>query len=172
MKKINYNKEIIEKLDKIIDLLKSEITEQSLIKLEMKDYMTPRYLWEECKKLFPCWIYDEKFLDTITSERKGNYTIYFKSVQEADEENKNLSAKDLEVKGIKGITLEERLLLEIEYFKKTGKHLDTNSWTLCSGSRADGSVPGAAWDCGKFSVGWNHPGSRYDDLRARSAVLG
>lgn len=150
----------------------NDLDSDKYIKLEMKSYMTARYLFEECNKLFPVWIYDENKLDKATSDRKGDYTVYFKNVQEADEENKNLSANDCKEKGIVGITLEERLLLEIEYFKKTGDHLDINNWTLCSGSRhSDGSVPFVGWYSGVrgVDVRWLHPDDAYDFLCARSA---
>ena len=72
----------------------------------------------------------------------------------------------------KGITLEERLLLEIEYFKKTGKHLDVENWTLCSGSRyQDGYVPSAYWDGDEFGVDWYGSDGRFACGRARSAVF-
>src|SRR3990167_5339132 len=45
-----------------------------------------------------------------------------------------------------GITLRERLLMEILYFKETGNHLDIKGWTICSGSRgSDGGVPDVYW---------------------------
>src|ERR1041385_6039662 len=96
----SYEGKVLKKLDKIIELLKpnpelvrlvlNDLDVKDLIKLEMKSHYTARYLYEECKKLFPCWMYDESQLDKITSDRKGDYTVYFKNVQEADEENKNL----------------------------------------------------------------------------------
>lgn len=178
-KKVNHQKEVLKRLDKIIVLLEekktsvetSKLESMGLIKLEMKDYMTPKYLFDECAKLFniSSWI----DLSKVTSERKGNYTVYFKDVQEADEENKNFSANDLKEKGVKGITLGERLLLEIVYFKKYGKHLDEINWTLCSGSRySGGNVPGVYWnaDDREVDVDWYDPDYRDDDLRARSAV--
>lgn len=154
-------------------VVKSEELFQDLIKLEMKSHYTARYLFEECKKLFPIWMYNESQLDKIVSDRKGDYTVYFKNVQEADEENKNLSANDLKEKGVKGITLEERLMLEIEYFKKTGEHLDIYNITLCSGSRlVDGDVPYVGWNSGsrKVYVLWYSSVDHHDYLRARSAV--
>lgn len=174
------------KLDKILSLLKNppvEITGKSkedeldsdkYIKLEMKSYMTPRYLFEECKKLFPFYIYNEKSLDNIISNRKGDYTVYFKNVQEADEENKNLSANDLKEKGIKSITLEERLALEIEYFKRTGNNLDIKNITLCEGSHdQNGNVPCVYWHSVARGVvaDWCSPGDCYDSLRARSNAI-
>lgn len=145
---------------------------EKYIKLDMKDTMTAASLYAECQVLFPCWKSDYLDLNAITSERKGNYTVYFKNVVEADEENKNLSADDIKAKGMKTITLEERLMLEIAYFKKTGKHLDIEILTLCTGSRGrDGDVPGAFWRGGGFDVSWDSSGSSDASERARSAVF-
>jgi hypothetical protein len=53
-----------------------------------------------------------------------------------------------------GITLRERLLLELAYFDKTGKHLDINGVTFCSGSRGvAGSVPSVSWSGSEVRVG-------------------
>ena len=92
---------------------------------------------------------------------------------EADEELKNLSANDLKKKSIPGITFEERLLMELKYFKETDSHLDINNWTLCSGSRySDGDVPEVCWDSDarEFHVFWYHPESSDSLLRSRRAV--
>ena len=90
---------------------------------------------------------------------------------EADEENKGLSANDVKKKGTDTQTLEERLLQELEYFKKTGQHLDTQNWTLCSGSRdSDGDVPYVDWSDDELKVHWSHPDSRSGDLRSREVV--
>lgn len=161
---------IDKKLDTILSLLEPKpALDENLIKLEMKDYMTPQYLFDECKKLFK--IYSCVDLSRVTSERTGNYTVYFKNNQEADEEYKNISANQL--KYIEVITLEERLLMEIEYFKKTGKHLDIENITLCSGSRySDGYVPYVHFYSGDQAVhvGYWGPGIVHPGLRARRAV--
>lgn len=167
---------INDKLDLVLEYIYTKDTklpeEQNLIKLEMKSSMTAASLYAECQKMFPCWKSDFIDLDSITSERKGDYTVYFKDTQEADEENKNLSADDVKAKGMKTITLEERLLLEIAYFKKYGKHLDEQNVTLCTGSRdRDGSVPSAHWRVDEFYVCWCYSGGRLGRLRARSAVF-
>lgn len=76
------------------------------------------------------------------------------------------SANDLA--NTKQITLVERLLLEGVYFKRTGKHLDVHTGTLCVGSRDfDGKVPEVDW-YGKLRIG---PGVNPEDnsgLRSRS----
>lgn len=103
----------------------------------------------------------------------GSYLVLFNRNIEADEEFKNISADDFARKGHKGVTLPERLLLEILYYRETKKHLDINNWTLCSGSRySDGHVPGVHWDSGRgrLIVAWCVPGYSHVNLRSRSVV--
>ena len=105
--------------------------------------------------------------------RDGSYAIGFARKVEADEENKNLSADQLKEQNHKGITLLERLLLELGYFMATGQHLDARNITLCSGSRySDGNVPYGHWNSGnrKVYVYWSNPVNRNVILRSRSAV--
>jgi hypothetical protein len=105
--------------------------------------------------------------------RDGSYSIAFSRTVEADEANKNLSASVLKDRGHKGITLLERLFLELGYFLATGKHLDQKNVTLCSGSRdSDGCVPLVDWnsDSREVYVFWGGPDGCYDGLRSRSAV--
>jgi len=138
--------------------------------------MTPERLYGKCKELFPSWKWTNDNLDKIViSERTAKnsaYAVWFQNTVEADENLKNLSAYILKDKNIPGITLEERLLMELKYFKETGKHLDINNITLCAGSRcSDGSVPGVFWDDVELRVGWCGTGDCSGDLRAREAVL-
>jgi hypothetical protein len=132
--------------------------------------LTEEQAYQDCLKLFPCWRWCDNF-DGIVSDRtsKKSYSIKVKANVEADEELKNLSAHDLKEKGIKGITLLERLVLEKDYFLKTGKHLDSDNITLCSGSRhSDGHVPYADFHDGWFHVDYYGPGHRSPNLRSRS----
>ena len=128
----------------------------------------------ECKTLFDVYsYYDDEQLDKDFPVPKEITTRYFKNNIEADEEYKNMSAKDLEAKKIEGITLRERLLLEIQYFKETNKHLDMGSITLCSGSRdSDGFVPCVNWYAGdhKVSVSRCNVDGRSDVIRGRATV--
>jgi hypothetical protein len=129
----------------------------------------------ECKKLFNVWsFFDEKRIDKDFPPPKKIGTRYFAKNVEADEAYKNKSAQDLEKEGGKFITLRERLLMELDYFKETGNHLDIENWTLCAGSRyADGSVPDVRWcsyDRGLY-VHWCSVDNRYPSLRARAAVI-
>lgn len=72
----------------------------------------------------------------------------------------------------RGITLRERIIMELEYFKKTGQHLDIRNITLCSGSRwSDGNVPDANWGgSGRFYVGRYHADDRNGSIRAREQL--
>jgi hypothetical protein len=131
----------------------------------------------ECKKRFNVWCYGND-LDKIVIQNDRiadkDYEVLVRNTIEADEEYKNMSANDIRKKGIKGVTLLERLLLELKYFDETGKHLDMNNITLCTGSRgADGRVPGVAWLAvdDELRVHWYNPGSSLGYLRAREVVL-
>ena len=119
---------------------------------------------------------DDLDKDVSTNDRSpatGSYVVRFRQDIEADSEHKNKSAKMLAKAGIKGITLIERLLLELGFFLQTGDHLDKENITLCSGSRRlDGDLPGVRWDAGRrrLYVDWYHPDGRDGNLCARAAV--
>ena len=139
--------------------------------------MTPQRLYDKCAEFFPCWKWADEDLDRVVqSERTakdGTYAVWFREGVEADKDLKNLSANDLEKKLIPGITLEERLLMELKYFKETGGHLDIDSFTLCSGSRySGGRVPGVCWFPVRrwLRVGWFLPEDSAPHLRSRRAV--
>ena len=107
----------------------------------------------------------DKDFPPVKTERK------FKYLQEADPENANKSANQLDQS--KQITLRERLLFELEYFNKEGKHLDEENVTLCAGSRRSvGGVPYVSWSPGdrEVHVLWCDPGDHGGSLRSRSAV--
>lgn len=165
-------------LKEIRDLLKSQ-TKTEIIGVPIKDNLIKivddgklktSEIISEMKKLFNVYCYlDMDKLDIdfppVKTKRK------FKYIQEADPENANKSANQLEQKD--QITLRERLLFELEYFKKEGKHLDVDNWTLCAGSRdRDGDVPRVYWssDYRNVRVDWCDPDYSDGGLRSRSAV--
>jgi len=114
----------------------------------------------------------DKIVISERTAKNSAYAVWFQNTVEADENLKNLSAYILKDKNIPGITLEERLLMELKYFKETGKHLDINNITLCAGSRySDGGVPGVHWGVGGMEVSWYGAGDYGGALRAREAVL-
>ena len=182
MKKITLET-LDEKLNKIIKLLESISGSQSNQKVgyssSVKDgiitiidegTLKTSELIIEMKNKFNVYCrYSDTQLDEdfppVKTERK------FKYAQEADEENKNKSANSLNQ--LKQITLRERLIFELEYFKREGKHLDIDAWTLCAGScYGDGDVPDVDWDSDfrEVCVYWCSPDCADDDLRSRSAV--
>jgi len=134
--------------------------------------MTAQRLYDKCRELFGARKYTDRSLnEAVTSDRRGNYAVWFRDRVEADEELRNKSANDLKGAGVPGITLEERLMLELFYWWKTKKNLDIKNVTLCSGSRdSGGRVPYVDWDGDGLSVVWCSPGHRGDCLRSRQAV--
>ncbi len=129
----------------------------------------------EMRSKFNVWCYlDDAKLDKDFPPPKKATTRYFLDTVEADESLKNKSADDLEREEVEGITLRERLIMELEYFEKTGNHLDAENVTLCSGSRGSGGgVPDVYWraDSREVFVCWSSPSSSRSDLRARAAVF-
>lgn len=116
---------------------------------------------------------DQAVARNIRDAKNGSYAVTCQAVVEADEANKNLSAKDCQQQGIVGMTLLERLLLELAYYLATQKHLDIKNVTLCTGSRyADGRVPYVRWDSGsrEVRVNWDSTSGRDGGLRTRSVV--
>lgn len=145
--------------------------------LIIDDRMTPDRAYGMCAGTFPSWKWTDRDLnEVVTSDRtaeNGAYAIWMRDRVEADEELKNLSANQLKERNISGITLEERLIYELKYFKETGKHLDIKNVTLCSGSRYDaGSVPDVYFfpNTGEVHVYYYHPAHHDDLLRSRQAV--
>lgn len=127
------------------------------------------------KEKFSVWsYYDDKRLDEEFPAPNEAIVAEFLDSAEPDAETLGLSVKEVEAKGIKnGITLRQRMLLELAYFEKHGTHMDIKGVTFCSGSRSsDGSVPCMRWYSGGQGVGvyWyvlDNSGAEYG---VRSAV--
>ena len=138
--------------------------------------LTINLVFDKLTERTKTWRYTNDLDKAVTeNDREPNtdYCLWIRDRVEADEKNKNLSANQLKDRGHKGITLLERLLLELVYFLTTENHLDVKNWTLCSGSRSqDGNVPFVLWHLGNAKVGvsWCNAGSRDDNLRTRSVV--
>ena len=140
------------------------------IKIVERPKLKTSELLNFCRSKFKVWSWKtDKELDKNFPRPKKETTHYFLNCVEADEIHKNKSANDLKKEGIKGITLRERIIMELEYFELTGKHLDIDNITLCSGSRyLDGDVPYSVWiDDDGFCVDGCGPDSRSDSIRAR-----
>lgn len=145
---------------------------KTIIITERPDKKTSELL-SLCKAKFTVWsYYNDERLDADFPAPNEVTKRAFQASQEPDSATLGLSVNKAESLGFKdGITLRERILLELAYFQETGNHLDVKGWTLCSGSRhSGGSVPGADWDDGKFRISWYNLDSSYSDGGIRSAV--
>ena len=102
------------------------------------------------------------------------YIIRLQPNWEADEDLRDLSANMITERRINTATLKERCLLGDFLYWKHRKHLDSKSWTLCSGSRywANGRVPFVCWrsDCQEMRVEDCHPALHNDLLRPRRVI--
>ena len=138
--------------------------------------MTLNEVLQACRDRFPVWSYcdDDPDRDVTENDRepKETYAIWVRDRVEADEELRGFSVNDLQKRGIPGITLLERLLLELMFFEESGKHLDAETWTLCSGSRhtVGGYVPHVWWGYDGLRVYWYALDDRGNLLRSRQVV--
>ncbi len=135
--------------------------------------MTPGTIFAVMARLFPSWKYvGDLDLDVISvrTAKDGSYAVWCRDRPEADTENRNQAARAFSQEDC--LTLEERLLYEICYFRETGKHLDVESFTICAGSRyRDGDVPRVYRDDdGDVSVYWDDADYRNSESAVRSAV--
>jgi len=138
--------------------------------------LTIQKAYDKCAENFLCCKWPEENLDAAvpTNDRlsaDGSYAIWVRDRIEADEEHKNKLAETIWQEKMSGITLLERLLFELKYFRESGKHLDIKNITLCSASRfTDGRVPRVDFGGRVVSVGRCGPGSARDSLCAREVV--
>lgn len=140
--------------------------------------LTINQVLKALKRQMKVWLYKDDLSDKDIPKndrdaKNGSYAVRFRKRVEADEELKNYSANDLQDSHTAGITLLERLIMELAYFEESnGQHLDIENWTLCSGSRgSDGNVPGVCWRSGGgLRVNWADLGDARDYLRSRAVV--
>jgi len=127
-------------------------------------------LLKQCEdkfRILSCWNNEE--LNRNFPPPKKPTTRYFSKTIEAEEKNKSYN----ELKNTQNYcTLRERLLMELQYFDDTGKHLDIENITLCAGSRgAGGGVPSVSLSVAGivYVLSW-HPSDASDCLRFRPAI--
>ncbi|MFA6428781.1 MAG: hypothetical protein WCW02_04565 [Candidatus Buchananbacteria bacterium] len=110
----------------------------------MAQGLTNKKLFAKTKKLcYPAWE-SISYIDGFISDRTTAtpYAFWVRNHQEADEELKGLSVKQVKERKIATETLNERLLHGLKYFKETGQHLDIRGYTVCSGSSLlEGRMP-------------------------------
>ncbi|MCA9354581.1 MAG: hypothetical protein KC877_03630 [Candidatus Kaiserbacteria bacterium] len=104
---------------------------------------------------------------------EGPYAIWVRKRFEADFEHQKKSAVHVRQSLIPGITLLERLLLELFYYRYNGKHLDADCITLCTGTQTTGSfTPGFGWDADhcRVRIDWFAPDYASIGLRVREVI--
>ncbi len=139
---------------------------------------TLNQIYDILARHFDCWRYTEDLDKAVVhndrdANQTGTYAVWLRDRQEADEENQDLSPRQIWDKKIQGITLAERMLFELKFWDETGEHLDLKNLTICTGSRrSDGAVPSMYFDSGAQTVDvyWMHPGNR--DLHWRTRSVG
>lgn len=140
--------------------------------------LTIQQVLKAIKSKMKLWLYKDDLSDKDIAHNdrdanNGHYAVRFRKRVEADEETKNLSANELAKRKIAGCTLLERLIMTLAYFEESGKQLDVDNVTLCSGSRySGGHVPRVGWysDDSEVDVDLYDVDILYSDLRARVAV--
>lgn len=130
--------------------------------IEIKDNpkIKTSQIMQRLRDKFSVWsYYDDQQLDQQFPAPEKETARHFLDSQEPDAETLGLSTKEVSKKHPdgQGITLRERMLLELAYFEKHGEHLDIKGITFCSGSRhSDGFVPYMGWssDDREVEVSW------------------
>ncbi|MGA2935985.1 MAG: hypothetical protein ABSF52_02645 [Syntrophobacteraceae bacterium] len=142
--------------------------------------MTYNKVIQALRKKLEAWLYT-KDLDAAINPNKEQrraiykpYAIWVQAKPEADLKLTNKSASDFG--DMPGVTLLERLLLEVFYycFVATGKHLDLQNITLCLGSRYnDGNVPGVNFCSSgdEVDIGDYRPEGRHENVHSRQVVF-
>ncbi|MDO8604062.1 MAG: hypothetical protein Q7K40_01485 [bacterium] len=136
--------------------------------------LTLNQVYDRMSKAFKCWKYSDNLDESVTKnarDTKETYAIWVRVGVEPDEKYLGKSTYQADPDMKIGMTLLERMFLEISYFDETGEHLDIIGWTLCTGSRrADGYVPSVGLDDDRVRVHWDGPGSSGARCGLRSAV--
>ena len=120
----------------------------------MKEGLTAQSIFEKCENFFDIrkrindgedsekmsW---DEIIKSDRNTKERSYAVWTPDDIEANAEHENISSEDIESGKVPSMTFEERLLLEMSYFLKTGNHLDTKMITLCSGSHftKDSKIP-------------------------------
>lgn len=128
-------------LGKIVDFSKISLpefydAEKHFVVIVAKD-TTAREIVHGMEKHFEVGYHSNTDGGPNKREPKEDYVILFSKNEAPDKEytGKQWYGQTLDKNNINCITLLERLLLELLYFDSTGKHLDTETQTVCAGSR-------------------------------------
>lgn len=136
--------------------------------------LTLNQVYDRMITRFKCGKYANDLDASVTKnarDTKETYAIWVRKGVEPDEKYLGKSTNQADPDMKIGMTLLERMLLEIAYFDETGEHLDVVGWTRCTGSRnSDGRVPSMYWGDGGVHVGWGLPGDSDSRDGLREAV--
>lgn len=136
--------------------------------------LTLNQVYDRMSKAFKCWKYADDLDASVTKnarDTKETYAIWVRVGVDPDEKYLGKSTNQADPDMKVGVTLMERMLLEIAFFDETGKHLDVVGWTLCTGSRdSDGCVPSVYLDDDEVRVYWSYPGDSGTQSGLREAV--
>jgi hypothetical protein len=147
---------------------------------------TPIYVAQglTCDMIYAAWTFSkwkwcsgsiDAQLDQAHEARSSTnaYLVRVENGVEPDQKFLGRSTKSVDADGKIGITLRERMLLELMHFIRTREHLDVRGVTFCSGSRyRDGYVPGVyLGSYGSVGVGRCRVDDAGDGCGVRSAVL-
>ena len=137
-----------------------------------------------CDMIFAAWNFNKwKWMDVsidakldMTREARsgiGSYLVRVQNGIEPDSQYLGKNTRQADPDGTIGITLKERMLLELWHYEQTSKHLDLRGVTFCSGSRYQGGdVPSVYLDrdgyvcVGRYGIGRSDGG-----YGVREAVL-
>lgn len=133
-------------------------------------------MFARMEQLFKCLKYADN-LDTAVPTKarttESHYAVWVRDGVEPDAEFLGKSTREVDPDMKIGMTLLERMTLELKYFTETGKHLDIKELTFCSGSRnSDGGVPCVCWHPydGAVGVRWDYVGRTNSGWGVRRAV--
>ncbi len=112
-----------------------------------------------CCRLFPCQKYELDLDRVVFGESSMSGFSGFGDFYRAgvrcflNEVSSGRSAKVSQSEGLNGLTLRERMLIELKIFLEKGEHSDEWTISICSGSRdLYGDVPMCFFDQGTFRV--------------------
>jgi hypothetical protein len=114
--------------------------------------LTVPELFVACAKKFPCYSSDLDVQNLATENDRVpgefGYAVWIRSDPDADDEYIDLRERQIRQRGVRGMTLLERMLWELRVFDQTGLHPDpAKPMTLCTGSQsANGKAPFVHWD--------------------------
>lgn len=98
---------------------------------------------------FKKWRYNDDLDKAVPTNKRiadKHYAVWVRDGVEPDAEYLGKSTRQADPNMEIGMTLLERMILESKYFAETGKHLDIEGATFCTGSLCvDGRVPEVCW---------------------------